>query len=200
MKIWIRLRILTSRYEKKLWALLLCGLYENFPLNIKDKIEIQNMNKINDLQECILNTFNYLNYKNFDLINILQYTQLQCTVSFEFGVADGTSFIFLDKKELEKSIKFIEKNNYEKLDFFFVVRYHILKFSGKRVPLRFDYYILRFFFKKEIVELSIRHEKGTQRIPIDDLTNFISKQIDFKLNQKNLLPILYGDSARINIY
>jgi hypothetical protein len=178
----------------------LFGLYENFPLNIKDKIIIQNINTIKNLQECIFKTFHYLNNRNFDLTNLLEYTELKCTVSFEFGIADGTSFIFLDKKELEKSIRFIEKNNYKKLDFFFVVRYHILKYSGKRVPLRFDYFILRFLFKKAIVELCIRHEKGTLRIPVDDLTNFILEQIDFKLNQKNLLPLLYGEFTRINIY
>lgn len=176
------------------------GLYENFPLNIHGKIIIQNMNTIKNLQECILNTFYYLNNKNFDLTNLLSHTELKCTVSFEFGVADGISFIFLDQKELEKSIKFIEKNNYENLDFFFVVRYHISKSSGKLVPLRFDYYILRFLFKKEIVELDIRHEKGIQRIPVDDLTNFILEQINYKLNQKNLLQIFYKGFTRINIY
>ena len=108
------------------------------------------MNTIKNLQECILNTFYYLNNKNFDLTNLLPHTEFKCTVSFEFGVADGISFIFLDQKELEKSIKFIEKNNYENLDFFFVVRYHISKFSGKLVPLRFDYYILGFFLKKKL--------------------------------------------------
>ena len=50
------------------------------------------------------------------------------------------------------------------------------------------------------MELYIRHEKGIQRIPVDDLTNFILEQINYKLNQKNLLQIFYKGFTRINIY
>ena len=105
----------------------------------------------------------------------------------------------MDQNELEQYLKNTKETKYETLDFFFVIRYHITKLSGKQVPLRFDYLLLRFFFKKRCMKLSIRHEKGTLRIPLDDLTIFLLKQINVELSRKDLVPLFNGEYNKVNI-
>jgi hypothetical protein len=104
-------------------------------------------------------------------------------------VADGINFNFLDISELDQCLKKLKEHDFEILDFFVVVRYHYIMDNGKRVPLRFDYYVIRFEFQRGNLELQIRHEKGTQRILSDDLTNFFVKQINFELLKKQLIPL-----------
>ena len=75
------------------------------------------------------------------------------------------------------------------LDFFYVVRYHVVKDMGKRVPLKFDYHMLRFMFQENSMELRICHERGTQRVPLEDLITFITNCINEELSQKQLKPL-----------
>ncbi|MBT8171471.1 hypothetical protein KJN74_01180 [Candidatus Bathyarchaeota archaeon] len=131
---------------------------------------------------------------------ITPYIKQNCEVTFEFGVADGFTFNFLDQKELDQGLKNVDETILETLDLFFAVRYHINQVSGKRVPLRFDYLVLRFFFQERGLELSIRHEKGTQRTSLEDLTNFLIKQINIDLSQRNLEPIFYLKFKKVNLY
>ena len=107
-------------------------------------------------------------------------------VSFEFGIADGSDFIFLDKKQLKQTLKAVDENDLGVLDFFGVVRYHRINDKGKRVPLRFDYHVLRFAFHEKILELLIRHERGTQRIPIDDLVEFFTTKVNLELKKRQI--------------
>ena len=111
-------------------------------------------------------------------------------VSFEFGIADGSDFIFLDEKELEKDLKALDENEFEVLDFFVVVRYHRSNDKEKQIPLRFDYHMLRFAFHEKIVELLIRHERGTQRIATEDLVEFLTKQVNIELKKRQLLSLI----------
>jgi hypothetical protein len=117
-------------------------------------------------------------------------------VSFEFGVADGFSFNFLDQNELDRYVKCIDETK-EFLDFFFAVRYHIIKDGSKNIPLRFDYFVLRFAFQESSLVLSIRHERGIQRVPLDGLTAFLLKQINLELTYRQLQPIFSGDSKKV---
>jgi hypothetical protein len=158
----------------------LLGNYEKFPEAIHGIALFNHQDSAKNIQQAILRTLHSLNHEVYDLSAVTPYLKQKYKVGFEFGVADGSAFNFLDEKELEKCLKIINEKELQTLDFFFVIRYHATNEGGKRIPLRFDYHLLRFIFQKDHLEMQIRHEKGIQRIPIDDFTDFIAERI--KLN------------------
>ena len=143
--------------------------------------------------------FHRLNHETFDLVTVTPYLKQKCEVGFEFGVADGFDFNFLDQNELDQCLKSIAEKELETLDFFFAVRYHIIREKSKRVPLRFDYHVLRFTFQESGLELRIRHERGTQRVPLDDLTDFIVKQINVELSRRQLTTLFFGNFKKVSL-
>jgi hypothetical protein len=156
----------------------------------------QYQNSIKELQYAILGTFYRLNHECFDLTAVTPYLKQNCVVGFEFGVADGFNFNFLNQEELTRCLKIVDENELPNLDFFFIVRYHIVKDNGKKVPLKFDYHLLRLVFQESGMEIQICHEKGTQRVPMDDLTYFLIERINVGLSQKKLMPLFRGISEK----
>jgi hypothetical protein len=177
----------------------LLGRYENFPENVHGITFFEYQDSAKEVQKAILCTFHRLNQETFDLGTVTPYLKQNCEVSFEFGVADGAGFNFLDHKELEQCLKNIDETEVETLDFFFAVCYHSIRDGGKRVPLRFDYYVLRFSFQEGGLELRIRHERGTRRVPLDDLTDFLVKQINVELSRRQLTPLFFGAFKKVSI-
>jgi hypothetical protein len=177
----------------------LLGRYENFPENVHGVAHFEYQDSAKEIQKAILCTFHCLNQETFDLGAVTPYLKQNCGVSFEFGVADGVNFNFLDQKELDRCLKSVDEAEVETLDFFFAVCYHSVRDGGKRVPLRFDYYVLRFSFQEGGLELRIRHERGTQRVPLDDLTDFLVKQINVELSQRQLAPLFFGAFKKVSI-
>ena len=108
-----------------------------------------------------------------------------CTVNFEFGIADADTFNFLDDEELRKIQKTLKQQQaLPVLDVYYVARYHLTEADGKRRPLKFDYGMLRFAFGRKNMELFIYHERGTQRIPLEDMAHFIRNQVNEQLTEK----------------
>jgi hypothetical protein len=177
----------------------LLGRYENFPENVHGITLFEYQDSAKEVQKAILCTFHRLNQETFDLGAVTPYLRQKCEVSFEFGVADGAGFNFLDHKELEQCLKSVDETEVETLDFFFTVCYHSVRDDGKRVPLRFDYYVLRFSFQEGGLELRIRHERGTQRVPLDDLADFLVKQINVELSRRQLTPLFFGAFKKVSI-
>ena len=176
------------------------GHFENFPNDVHGKALIWSNNLTQTIQEAILRTFHNLNYKISSIASAMPHVNQNCITSFEFGVADGLEFIFLDRNELDQGLKTIIEKELEVLDFFCVIRYHLILSKYKRVPLRFDYFVIRFLFKNGSLELSIRHEKGTRRIPLDELKDFLIEQINCELSQKNLDPLSSSNFKKISIH
>ncbi len=168
------------------------GRFDNFPKNIHKATVFNYKDPKSKLQQAVLCTLQRLNKQTFTLNNIMPFFEQNYKVSFEFGIADGSDFIFLDKKELKRNLKALDENEFKILDFFLVVRYHRTNDKGKQIPLRFDYHVLRFAFHEKIVELLIRHERGTQRIAIEDLVEFLTKQVNLEL-KKRQIPALIAD-------
>ena len=173
------------------------GRYENFPLNVHAIASFDYQESAKDVQRAILCAFHRLNNEVCDLGAITPFLTQKCEVGFEFGVAEGIDFNFLDQKEVDECLKFVAENDVETLDFFVVVRYHLVKEDGKRVPLRFDYHVLRFVFQGSGVEMRIRHERGSQRITVDDLTTFITKKINAELSQRGLTPLFLAAFEKV---
>lgn len=111
-------------------------------------------------------------------------------MSFEFGVADGVEFGYLDAEELDKMQKSIAREVLQAMDFLWVIRYHIIK-NGKRVPLKFDYHMLRFiFYNRNNLELRVSHQRGIRRISVENLITFITKRINEELSQNRLRQLV----------
>jgi hypothetical protein len=163
------------------WRLL--GHYENFPTVIHNVSRFTHQSTEKKLQKVILRVFHRLNQEKRDLNVLSPFFSSKCEVSFEFGVAEGITFNYLDEEELKQFQKDITKEALPTLDFFCVVRYHALK-EGRHVPLKFDYHLLRFVFHGNNVEMQISHERGTRRVSLEDLANFIIGQISEELPQK----------------
>lgn len=160
------------------------GRYENFPEVVHSVARFTHQSTERKLQQAILRALHRLNQEKHDLNTISSYSAPGCEVSFEFGVAEGVTFNYLDREELERFQKGIKKEAPPTLDFFCVVRYHTVK-EGRRVPLKFDYHLLRFVFHGNSVEVQVSHERGIRRVPLEDLTNFIIGQIREELSRRS---------------
>ena len=166
------------------------GRFDRFPKNVHEVAVFNYQDPKTKLQQTILCALQKLNIKTFALNNIMPFFEQDYKVSFEFGIADGQVFTFLDEEQLGQTLKVSEENELEVLDFFVVVRYHKIDENGKQIPLRFDYHVLRFAFHEKIVELLIRHERGTQRIATQDLVEFLTQQVNLELKKEKLTPLI----------
>ena len=162
------------------------GRYENFPEIIHGVARFTCESPIRRVQQTILAALHNLNHEVCGLSAIALHLPQKCEVGFELGVAEDFDFNFLDKKELDRFQRSMVEKELSTLDFFFVVRYHVVNDRRKRVPLKFDYHMLRFMFQENSMELRICHERGTQRVPLEDLTAFITKRINEELSQRQL--------------
>ena len=165
------------------------GRYENFPEIIHGVARFICKSSIRKVQQAVLVALYNLNHEVSGLSAVTPHLSQECEVSFELGVAEDFNFNFLDKKELDKFQRSIVEKKLSTIDFFFVVRYHVVDEREKRVPLKFDYHMLRFMFQENSVEMRICHERGTQRVPLEDLITFVTKRINEVLSQKRLKPL-----------
>jgi len=164
----------------------LLGKYEKFPQIVHGIGSFTYKFPARALQEVVIQIFHRLNRQTYDLSDITHLPSSQCKVSFEVGIAEDISFNFLDDEELERFQKSVQKDALPFLDFFCVVRYHVVKTGEKWVPLKFDHYFLRFIFYQRDLELRIVHERGTQRIHLEDFINFAINQINNELTKRKL--------------
>ena len=104
-------------------------------------------------------------------------------------MAKGEEFNYLDEEELNKFRKSVVDKAFLILDFFSVVRYHVSK-KGRRVPLKFDYHLLRFMFYDDNMELRVTHERGAQHASLEELIVFIAKRVNEDLSKKRLKPLI----------
>lgn len=166
------------------------GRFDSFPKTVHKVAVFNGQDPKTKVQQAILCAFQGLNQQSFELCKIMSFLKQDINVSFEVGVGDGSDFLFLQKNEQENCSRAVEEDEFEVLDFFVVVRYHKLNNKGKQIPLRFDYHVLRFAFHEKLIELLIRHERGTQRIPVDDLIEFFTSQINKELKKQQLSPLI----------
>ena len=175
------------------------GRYENFPESVHGVALFDYQDSARKVQKAILCALHNLNHERYDLDAVTPYLKQKCEVSFEFGVAEGFDFNFLDQKELDQCLRIVAEKELQTLDFFFAVRYHLIRKGSKRVPLRFDYHVLRFTFQESGLEMRIRHERGTQRVTLDDLTAFIAKRINAELYRRQLTSLILGYFEKVRV-
>jgi len=164
------------------------GFYENFPLNIHlSELFISSLSK-KMLQQRFIELFIDLNTKNFSFEDIGNPTIPDATVIFEFGIADDQSFSYLDEEEARKLREIVEKRALQTLDLFCIIRYYKVT-QPKKLPLKFDYYLLRISFGKDhTIELQLYHERGPRYLGPQDVVDFLIRKVNAVSIRKILKP------------
>jgi hypothetical protein len=164
------------------------GFYENFPQNIHKKARFTTSISNKRLQQTIIQVFYEMNGKAFNIEEIAVPSIPQCTVIFEFGIAEANAFNYLDKEETDKVLRAIKQKPFQIMDFFCAIRYY-KKQNERKTPLRFDYYMTRFTFNKNTMETQIFHERGPRHVSPEDIANLIANKITGTFSRR-ILKIL----------
>ncbi|MEM3875421.1 MAG: hypothetical protein QXU45_09865 [Candidatus Bathyarchaeia archaeon] len=163
------------------------GLYENFPVNVQKVMRFATTISNKTLQRALVQCLEKLNGKNLSFENASP-SASDRTVIFEFGIADGDTFNYLDLEETQKVLGEIRRAPLRIMDFFCAIRYY-REHDGKRSPLKFDYYMLRLIFNAGSVEVLIFHERGPRHVPPEDLINLIAERVNKLFSRKVLKAI-----------
>jgi hypothetical protein len=161
------------------------GQYEHFPKTIHVGSRFATQVPTKTIQENLIRALHTINSESFKLQDITYPMIPNCTAIFELGIADGEGFNYLTTEETDKSIRAIHKTPPQTLDFFLDIRYYRDP-KERKTALRFDYYMLRFVFDAQQMEIQISHEKGPRRVTPDDLITFIAEKINHTSPKKML--------------
>ena len=161
------------------------GFYENFPVNIHRIDSFNSTLSRKQLQQKLIQVFYEVNSKEFSFEEVTNPTVPQGRVIFEFGLAELGDFNYIDEEEVKKTLNFLFKERLNSMDFFCAIRYY-RGIGEKKSPLKFDYYILRTIFSKDMLEVQVFHERGPRYISPEELTTFIFTKINEASNRKIL--------------
>jgi len=165
----------------------LLGFYENFPEN-PHKIAHLSVSVSNKrLQQALIQLFHQLCNESLTIEDVANPSLPQCTVIFEFGIAEANNFNYLDSEEKTRVTKAMQKKHFQTIDFLCSIRYY-RTLKEKKTPLKFDYYMLRFTFNKNTMQTEIFHERGPMHISPEELINFIARRIN-QTSQKKILKV-----------
>jgi len=161
------------------------GFYENFPENVHKTARFATTISNKRLQQTLIQIFQEINSKTFNLEDIAAPSMSKCTVIFEFGIAEANNFNYLDNEETSRALKVLQKKPFQVMDFFCAIRYYKTQ-NEKKTPLRFDYYMIRFIFNKNSIETRVFHERGPRYISPEDIANFVADEINETFSKKIL--------------
>jgi hypothetical protein len=161
------------------------GFYENFPANIHKTARFATVISSKRLQQTLVQVFQGINSKTFNLEDVAEPSVPRCTVIFELGIAEANNFDYIDSEETTKALKIINKKPLQIMDFFCAVRYYKTQ-NEKKTPLRFDYYMIRFIFNKNSLETQVFHERGPRYISPEDIVNLVVGKLNETFSKKIL--------------
>lgn len=137
------------------------------------------------VQRALLNTLHKLNGQKTKNDLFSSFVGSDVEVILEIGVANGFSFDYLNMETLTTLLKAADERGFRILDFICIVRYYRFR-DNKRVPLRFDFFLLRFLFNgRGELKVKVFHERGLQRIPAEYLVKFLLRETYSELTTKN---------------
>ena len=161
------------------------GIYENFPTNIHKTAHFKASASKKRTQQAIIQTLLKLNNQTFGLEDVGHPSVPQCTVVFEFGIAETNNFNYLNNEETDHVLKIINKNPFQLMDFFCAICYY--KTQGeKKKALKFDYYMLRFTFNIKSMEIQVFHERGPRHVSPGEIASFVANKINETFTKKIL--------------
>ena len=164
------------------------GLYENFPENIHRTESFASSLSSKKLQQRLIQILSEINRKTFSFEEIAHPTVPECAIIFEVGIADANSFNYIDEEETNKVLNALKKEPFRVIDFFCAVRYYKAK-TEKKVPLKFDYYMMRAVFGKDSMEIRVFHERGPRYIAPEDIVTLLVNKIN-KTSAKRILKTI----------
>jgi hypothetical protein len=164
------------------------GRYENFPEGIHRIEHFTLALPSKKLQQKLIHVLSEINRKTFNFEEIANPTVPECTIIFEIGIADAKSFNYIDEEETKKTLNALKKEPFRILDFFCAVRYYKTK-TEKKTPLKFDYYMIRFAFGKDTLEMRVFHERGPRYISPEDIVAFLVNKVNEASGRKILKKI-----------
>ena len=159
------------------------GFYENFPLNIHMVESFNSTLSSKQLQQRLIQVLYEINRKEFSFEEAANPTIPECKLIFEFGLADAEGFNYVDEEEVKKVRNLLGKENLRTMDFFCAIRYYK---GEKKSALKFDYYLLRTVYNRDVLEIQVFHKKGPRYLSPEDLTLFIFNKINETSNRKIL--------------
>jgi hypothetical protein len=161
------------------------GRYENFPEIIHGVARFTYRASTRKAQQAIATAFCQLNQRRCRFEEIAHSSTPNCEVDFELGIGENSDFTFLDDDESNRLKAEVARRTLAFLDFLCILQYHVIDDSGRRSPLKFDYFFLRFTFGKNFMELLVSHERGPQRVHAEDLIGFLMKEVEEKLAEQH---------------
>ena len=164
------------------------GLYENFPENIHRMESFTSSLSSKKLQQRMIQVLHEINRKTFSFEEIVHPSVPECAVIFELGIAESKSFNYIDEEETKRVLNALKKEPFKVMDLFCAVRYYKDK-TEKKTPLKFDYYLLRFAFGKNAVEIQVFHERGPRYISPEDIVTFLVNMVNEASARKILKKI-----------
>ena len=159
------------------------GFYENFPSNIHVVESFNSTLSSQQLQQRLIQVLYEINRREFSFEEAANPTIPECKLIFEFGLADAEGFNYIDEEEVKKVRTLLGKENLHTMDFFCAIRYHK---GEKKKSLKFDYYLLRTVYEKDMLEIQVSHKKGPRYMSPEDLTMFILNKTNETSNRKIL--------------
>jgi hypothetical protein len=162
------------------------GVYESFPENVHKIADFATLTPTKRLQQTLVQVLHKLN-ETTSLDSTTSPATSQCAVIFEFGIAEGNDFNYLDDEEVSRVMNNISRKPLPIVDFLLVIRYYKTQ-EQKRSPLRFDYYMLRFAFDKHL-EIRVFHEKGPMRMLPEEIIDLIVSRINETVSKRVLRPL-----------
>jgi Txe/YoeB family toxin of Txe-Axe toxin-antitoxin module len=166
-------------------ASIMLGVYENFPETVHKTADFTISTTSKKLQQTIIQLIKEANNKTFNLEDITVPTIPKCATIFEFGIAEANSFNYLDNEEANRILEAIQKKPFQIIDFYCALKYYKTQ-NDKKTSLRFDYYMVRFAFPKDLMSMQIFHEKGPRYISPEDIVNFFVGKINAIFSKKAL--------------
>ncbi len=164
------------------------GSYSNFPADIHYIKNYHSNASTRHLQQQLIQVLGEVNQREFRFEEVTIPTVPDGWIIFEFGLADGVNFNFIDAEEVAKALDFIDKGRVRILDFFCSIRYY--RGSGvARAALKFDYYMLRVAFEKGNLQVAVSHERGPRYIYPEDMIAFLLGKINGTVKRKILREI-----------
>jgi hypothetical protein len=153
------------------------GLYENFPETIHRIENFTSILPVKKLQQKLVQVLCDINRRAFGFEEIGHPSLRGCTVIFEAGIAESKSFSYIDEEETVRMVNALKKGPIQVIDLFLAVRYYKAE-KEKRIPLKFDYYMMRNVFGTDSVEMRVFHERGPRYISPEEVVTFLVNLIN----------------------
>lgn len=164
------------------------GSFEKFPANIHFSETFRSTLPTKQLQQRLIRIFYEANQRKFSFEEAANPTIPDCEVIFEFGLAEGKAFNYMDGEELGKALYLLEKDRLDSIDFLCSIRYYKIV-RERKTALKFDYYFIRTMYGEGNFEIHLAHERGPRYLSPEDLADFISKKVNEGVKNRILIQV-----------